>query len=387
MALTNILRRFNIGHGKRFPRTRIGMRFPKTRIGIRFPGAKDRHLIFGNTAAANAGDTFMTSIRDVAREAGVAISTVSKVLNHYPNVSADTKEKVESAVEKLHFVPNAAAAALSSKQAARIALVLDPSRNSSIGDEINMQYISGALNSAMELKLDAVTLFSAMTEERTPEEMTQYLQTQCVTGVIVFCMNRNMSTMRRIIDEQQFCCVAVDAPLVNRRTSCISVDNVKAQYDVAARMIRENNVKKVLYLRGSSDGYVAEDRLIGMQRLASEKSLSLVVANGEFSEKKARELTGDLAADRDAVVCASDMMAIGTMRRLTEMDIFKPVCGFDGISLMGYAGNRMYTVRQDFGRIAAESVREVYRLMNGAEGRKIIMPHEIVRMKYEDVIA
>ncbi len=67
----------------------------------------------------------MVSIRDVARHAGVAISTVSKVLNNYPNVSEETKDKVTRSVEELNFVPNSVAAALSSKQAGRVALLIN----------------------------------------------------------------------------------------------------------------------------------------------------------------------------------------------------------------------------------------------------------------------
>ena len=65
----------------------------------------------------------MVSIKDVAREAGVAISTVSKVLNNYPNVSDDTRKKVYEVVDRLGFVPNSVAAALSSKKSGRIALL------------------------------------------------------------------------------------------------------------------------------------------------------------------------------------------------------------------------------------------------------------------------
>ena len=67
----------------------------------------------------------MVSIRDVAKHAGVAISTVSKVLNHYPNVSEETKEKVNTAIKELNFVPNTIAAALSSKQSGRVALIMN----------------------------------------------------------------------------------------------------------------------------------------------------------------------------------------------------------------------------------------------------------------------
>ena len=82
----------------------------------------------------------MVSIKDVARHAGVAISTVSKVLNHYPNVSEETKVKVNKAVEELNFVPNSVAAALSSKQAGRVALLVNLSSKTQAIDEINMQY-------------------------------------------------------------------------------------------------------------------------------------------------------------------------------------------------------------------------------------------------------
>ena len=60
----------------------------------------------------------MVSIKDVAKQAGVAISTVSKVVNGYPNVSEATKKKVNAAIEELNFVPNAVASALSSKRGA-----------------------------------------------------------------------------------------------------------------------------------------------------------------------------------------------------------------------------------------------------------------------------
>ena len=59
------------------------------------------------------------------------------------------------------------------------------------------------------------------------------------------------------------------------------------------------------------------------------------------------------------IACASDLMAIGAMWALTEMDIFRPVCGFDGIALMGYAGKQMETVKQDFYHIAEEAVTEL----------------------------
>ena len=86
------------------------------------------------------------------------------------------------------------------------------------------------------------------------------------------------------------------------------------------------------------------------------------------------------------IVCASDLMAIGAMRALTDMDIFRPVCGFDGLTLMGYVGQQMNTVRQDFSRISREAVEELVTLMNGGSGRELVLDYTLVRLKYQDII-
>ena len=100
----------------------------------------------------------MVSIKDVARHAGVAISTVSKVFNSYPNVSDETRGRVNKAVEELNFLPNSVAAALSSKKAGRVALLVNINAKTQAIDEISLQYIQGAINKAMELNLDVITL-------------------------------------------------------------------------------------------------------------------------------------------------------------------------------------------------------------------------------------
>ena len=83
----------------------------------------------------------MVSIKEVAKYAGVAISTVSKVLNGYPNISEETREKVQHAIKELNYIPNSIASALSSKQFGRVALILNPARHTRAIDQIFMQKI------------------------------------------------------------------------------------------------------------------------------------------------------------------------------------------------------------------------------------------------------
>lgn len=329
----------------------------------------------------------MVSIKDVAKRAGVAISTVSKVLNGYPNVSEETRQRVNRAVEELNFVPNSVAAALSSKQAGRVALLINSNMKTNAIDEIDMQYISGALNKAMELNLDVITLFFFMFQNKTADEVARYLQSQSITGIIIYGMSKEDKVLHRLISTGKFKCVVIDAPFVNARTSCIGVDHRRAQYEVAAKTVMENNCKRILYIAGKRNGYVTDERIRGMEDLIKEKNLTMLVRNGEFSELQARNITLKYAKNKDIVVCASDLMAIGAMKALIQMDIFRPVCGFDGIILMGYVGKQMNTVRQDFASISESAMEELQELMNGGYGRNIVMKHSLVRMKYEDIIA
>ena len=328
----------------------------------------------------------MVSIKDVAKHAGVAISTVSKVLNDYPNVSEETKKKVNQAVKELNFVPNSVAAALSSKQSGRVAILLNLSNESQAVDEINMQYMSGTIGRAVELNLDVITIFYSMLQNKNLEEVIRYLQVQSITGLIIFGMSKEDKVLHKLIAAQVFKIVLVDAPMVNGTTSSVWIDQEQAQYDVAKKTVLENQGKSILYLTGKKNGYVTDERLKGIRRLAGELSLSLLVRNGEFSELQARKHTFKYAKKKDVVVCASDLMAIGAMKALIEMDIFRPVCGFDGIMLMGYAGKQMNTVRQNFKRIAAEAVTELKRLIDGGIGQQIVLDYELVRMKYMDII-
>lgn len=329
----------------------------------------------------------MASIKDVAKRAGVAISTVSKVQNGYPGVSEDTKKRVNEAIAELNFTPNAVAAALSSKQSGRVAIILNLTEKNQAVDEIDLQYLAGAIHRARELKLDVITLFFSMLEDKEPEEVINYLKAQSIEGIIVYRMSRQSEVLRSVILSGKFKAVVMSVHFSNDNVSSVCLDQKKAQYDVAKKTILENeHCRKILYIAGKEESYATAARIEGIRQLAEELDLELTIEYGNFSEKRARELTFEYANTMDVFVCASDLMAIGAMRALMELDVFHPVCGFDGITLMGYAGKQMNTVKQDFYQMSARAVEELNRLMSGEKGRQIIPEYELVRMKYLDII-
>lgn len=328
----------------------------------------------------------MSDIKEVAHEAGVAVSTVSKVLNNYPNVSDETRAKVNAAIEKLNYVPNSIASALSSKQFMRVALVLDPKRQTQAIDQVFMQYLMGALDRARETGTEVLTWFFSMLEGKSADEIVRDFRSQGITGVVIFGLSKSDRILQDVIHREIFSCVVVDAPWINAKTSEVSIDHMQAQYDVAKKTITDDTCKRVLYIAGKKDGYVTDERINGMKKLERDLKLKMTIRYGNFSELESRNITFRFSKNKDCVVCASDLMAIGAMNALTEMDIFRPVCGFDGITLMGYVGKQMNTVRQDFCSIGRRAVDEVLYLMRGGTGRRVNMPYSIVKMYYKDII-
>jgi len=329
----------------------------------------------------------MVSINDVASRAGVAKSTVSKVLNNYSLVSDETRAKVEKAAEELGYVPNTVAVSLSKKEFNRIGLIVDIRHNSQFLDEISMQYLTGAFEKSKEYKIEVVTFFTSQFDGMRSREVTNLLKSQRINCIIIYNLSIENKNLYKIIDKQEFYCVLVDSPIVNEKTSSVSMDHFMAQYDVAKKTLDENDyIDKILYIAGGAGGYIAEQRLDAVKKLQKEYGFELTIKYGDFNEYKARQIALKHAKKIDIIICASDLMAIGVVFALVEMDIFRPVCGFDGIRLMGYARISMNTVRQDFNLKSKQAFDELKRLLDGKQGRHTQIPYEVCRIDYLDVV-
>lgn len=330
----------------------------------------------------------MANMVDVATRAGVSVSTVSKVLNNYANVSTDVKERVHEAVEALNYVPNAVASALSSKNKKRVAVVVFVNNEKQAIDEINMQYLFGSSRQAKVEKLEIITVFSNIFSDFSKVELIQYFKSLSISGMVVYGLHKEQEVFNEMVLEEHFKTVLVDVPIVGDMTSYVMVDHQEAQKELTIKMIKNHStdVKSILYLAGRRDGFVTDLRLQGVVDACDEMGVKLNAQYANFSERKAIELTKEHAFDADIVVCASDLMAIGAISALKDMDIFRPVCGYDGIKLLGYVRYHIQTVKQDFYDIALQAIIEVHRLLQDNKGQAIIIDYEITRINYEDVI-
>lgn len=326
----------------------------------------------------------MISIKDVAARAKVSAGTVSKVLKGYTNISEETKKNVMQAVNELGYVPNSAASTLSSKGKKKLAIYIYINDKFQQIDEINMLYLMGALDRCRELGIETVTVYNETLERLQHDTCLSYFSSLSADSVIVFGLNKDDRMMLDMLESPRFNFVVVDAPIVRENTSCIYIDQQKAQYDVANQVIAEGD--RVIYFSGKKNGYVSEMRLEGIRQLQKDKNFELTVIDGEFSEAIAYKKTLELAEQYDCIVCASDMMAIGAKKACKELGIYVKISGFDGIRLMGYVGSAIPTVRQNFYNIGSRCVDEIMRLREGESGQEVIMPYEIDRISYRSVI-
>ena len=326
------------------------------------------------------------TIKDVANKSGVSIGTVSKVLNNYPNVSETTKKKVMEAVRELNYIPNITASNLSSKKKNRIALYIKTNNNRQWIDEISMQYILGAFDCAKNDGLEIITVFYKDSDNQKTDEIIAYFASLGVSGIIVSGITKDDTSVIKLIESGQFKICVIDAPFISDNVSSIMIDHTKGQYEVAKKIINPSNDHNILYLAGGDNGYVTDMRIDGIKKLQEEYSFNLDIDYCNFSELMAYKTVLEKGLDYDVIVSASDMMAIGAINALIKLGVFKKVSGFDGITLLGYTANGMYTCRQDFYTISYEAVKEMESLLNNGYGRMVKIDHDICTIRHENIM-
>lgn len=333
------------------------------------------------------GSVSMTTMKDVAKKAGVGISTVSKVINNYPGVSEATRKNVEQVVAELNYVPNAIASALSSKSGRRVGLVIFIDQQSQGNDEVNMQYLFGAFNRAKELNVEIVTVFSTDFQNKTAEEIAQYFNYLRVQSLVVYGLQKKQACFFEFIRMQTLPTVLVDVPLQDTRISSVCIDHAQAQADLIEYMLAEQDqLDTALYLAGSKEGITAELQVAGVKKAIATSGISLTIYHADYSEKQAYELVKKHGQKADVIICASDIMAIGAVAALKELDIFRPVYGYGGISLLGYIDYKIVSVKQNFYTLSEEAINEVVHLMQDGKSRTKTVAYEIGHINYQDVI-
>ncbi|MBR2809078.1 MAG: LacI family DNA-binding transcriptional regulator [Erysipelotrichaceae bacterium] len=325
----------------------------------------------------------MSTIKDVALYANVSISTVSKVFNNYSSVSDATRRKVLKAAKAVNYIPNKHASELSKKNAASISIfVKDTKFHLSKNNNIN-SYLSGAIDYMIRNNIDYQIVFEDYLKKNIlKSNIESYMKSINSDSAVFFGFEPEPDDffLYNLVKSDSINCVITDYPLTRTKTSCIIIDQAKAQYDIAMTILKQND--KVLYLTENIDDYIYRARLSGMYKAAKDINADLDVVFCEFRNNLSYETVMSRGKVYDSYVCANDYLAMGARKATYDLDYQESrVSGFDYTELSKYLLTDLFSVERDLDSCGANAIKEIINLRNGARGRMIVDRYTIIKNK------
>lgn len=275
------------------------------------------------------------TIADVARLASVSKATVSAVLNDRPGISPKTRVKVLEVIKKLDYHPNQIARALSNKETKSIGLVIK---------EIDNPFFAKITKGVFDICSQqgyTVLLGSSELSPAKERECIETLIKQRVDGLIISPLQGSTLDFTYLSEliSQNYPLVTLEK-VQNHRTNFVDIDNAQAACQAVSYLIRQGHTR-IAHFAGPGYSAHANDRIEGYKQAFIDHRLKLnpqaIIRVGSYIQngyQKGRELfkTSHLPS---AVFCYNDLVAIGLLNALEELNISVPgsisVLGFDDI--------------------------------------------------------
>jgi LacI family transcriptional regulator len=336
--------------------------------------ARTRHTEDGHSGSPR--------IQDVARRAGVAIGTVSNVLNNPNLVAEQTRLKVEAAIAELGFVRNSAARALAARRTDTVGLVLID-----IGNSLFVDIARGAESAAGQAQLKLLLANSDSTRTKQDNYLELFDQAR-VAGVLLTPLEEPLDVVHAVLGHGRPV-VLVIATSPDPLTCSVMVNEELGGY-LAATHVIDRGARRLVFLAGCPQLQLIRRRLAGVERAVAEAGASLeVVEASDLAIGPGREVGRQvlLSQSVDGVVCPSDLLAVGVIQAATELGIRVPdelmVVGYDDnhfasessipVSTVSLPGYRM-------GELAIELLLEEIHQGSGQVHRTVMLdPHLIPR--------
>lgn len=325
----------------------------------------------------------MTTLRDVAREAGVSVATASRAINGHSNVTAPTKAAVLAAVKKLNFVPHSGARSLTRRKTDTVGVILpdlfgeffseiirgidlvahESGMHLLLGNMHGSTHETAAAIAAMRGRVDGLLV---MPPDVKPELLSGYLDPALPTVLLNYDAG------------------SLDLPFV-------AVDNYHGAYAMTEALL-ERGARQVVHIAGPKHNRDARDRQRGfadaMAKIAKVQSPAILP--GDFSEESGVQAARLLVQGRlpaDAVFAANDQMAVGLIAELAGSGLSVPgdimVAGFDDIPLARHLNPSLSTMQVNIDRLGSTAMMMLLRILRGetlgATSATILTPTLVAR--------
>src|SRR5690625_155237 len=327
------------------------------------------------------------TIKDVAKMAGVSISTVSRVINDSKPVSPESRRKVLHAIETLGYEPNEIARSLVTKRSNLIGVIVDD-----IGNYYISQIVRGIEEIGRMYNYDIV-LCSSYGDAETELKFLQLLRSKQVEGVIIASEIINKELID-LVDK-----LRIEIMYLNRYYSIpelptITIDTEKA-INLMMDHLKDLGHRKIVYLTQENDiDLRIENTKIktykeAMKNMGGQPLVHRVDSHRIDGGYKAGPKLVEILQKHDAtaVFCCQDELAIGLMNYMYDNNIKVPedvsVVGYGDISVAGIYRPALTTIREPYYDIGAVAIRKILKELIGEsiDDRNIELPVRLIKRK------
>lgn len=309
--------------------------------------------------------TRMATIKDVAKLAGVAVSTASYALNNSDKISLATKQRVEEAAKTLNYQKNGFASDLKREKTNTIALIL-----SDLSGPYYSELIKGVQDVATSNGYDLIACSSIGGRQSTA---FKFLREKRVDGAIILAHNIDDEIAIESAREG-FPLVFLDRKLENDNIYEVEVDNEDGGFMATEYLIKQGN-KEIAYVSGPSNSFDSYQRFTGYTRALQHYGMcfhSKWKISGDFTREGGYRATKLLIAQKklpEAIFYANDEMAIGALEAFAENGINVPgdvsIIGFDDIDISEYVSPPLTTISQPKYEVGALAVHLIFQVLEG----------------------
>jgi len=288
------------------------------------------------------------TIKDIAKEADVSITTVSRVLNNKPDVGDDTRAKILKIIEKMNYNPNSVARGLVMQKTHTIGLIIPD-----ISNPFFPQIVRAVEDKAQELGY-SVILFNTDNHLERERKAVELFKSKQIDGLIVSLSLGNEEILKNL-KASNYPVVQIDRSVLDHIYPLVSIDNIKSAYQMVEYLIKKGH-KKIAHLSGDLNTTTARERLSGYKKALKDYKIEIkkdYIIEGDYTQDSAYKATKKLLGLKSpptAVFAANDLSAAGVYKALFEADLKIPadmaVAGHDDINLASLLKPELTTMRQ-----------------------------------------
>ncbi len=332
------------------------------------------------------------TIKDIAKQCGVGVSTVSRAINNHPDISEETKSKIMEVIKEHNFIPNNSARNLKRLDTRTIAVLIKGIDNPFFQNMIKV------FEEEVQKRKYIFVLHRVDTNQDEIEVALELIKEKRLKGIVFLGGNFSHKEDKLQMIDIPFVLstIAMTENIDKSFYSSVSVDDID-ESSKAINYLCENNHTKIAILVGYSyDESISKLRIEGYCRALKENNISInrslirytPQTREAYTMENGYELTKELLASKEefsAIYAISDSMAIGACKAIIDSGKSIPqdfsVIGFDGLDITKYYNPSITTVRQPVVRMAKETTKILFDLIEKktSNQHKIFQGELIVR--------